>query len=156
MSVLMEANSRFRLIWHFYSVDLSVQSTVQIDENGMWLSGPTGEYMVRDVQIYNRSIGQYEDLQFDQKYRVGGINYSLRNQGDGLSMLNDCICIQDYVLEDYLVFAEYIEAFRAGDTGLPLVSNLNSPLSAYAGYLLDYENPYGSGRIEFLNADDNY
>ena len=132
-----------------YSIDPGVQSTIQVDDNNMWLAGPTGDYRVKEVQVYNRTTKQYEDLQLDRKYRVGGINYTLRNQGDGLTMLADSTCVVDYVSEDYLVLAEYIKAFGTGEDGLPVVSTENSPLSSYAGYLLDYENPYGAGRIEF-------
>lgn len=61
-------------------------------------------------------------------------------------MLSDSVLVKDYVGEDYLIFAEYIKSFRKeGD--YPVISTENSPLAAYKGYLLDYENPYGAGRI---------
>ena len=34
--------------------------------------------------------------------------------------------------------------------GLPQLTTANSPLADYPGYLLDYENPYGAGRISIL------
>ena len=30
------------------------------------------------------------------------------------------------------------------------MTSANSPLADYPGYLLDYENPYGAGRITLL------
>ena len=34
--------------------------------------------------------------------------------------------------------------------GLPHLCSANSPLASYPGYLLDYENPYGAGRITLV------
>ncbi len=31
------------------------------------------------------------------------------------------------------------------------INNQNSPLKGYTNYLYDYENPYGSNRINILN-----
>ena len=56
--------------------------------------------------------------------------------------------ILDFVGEDYMILAEYLKAFKKGSDGYPHVSTENSPLSSYKNYLLDYKNPYGSGRIE--------
>ena len=38
----------------------------------------------------------------------------------------------------------------ADGDGLPHLTSANSPLADYPGYLLDYENPYGAGRITIL------
>ena len=134
-----------------YTIDTSIPSTITEGENGEWISGPTGEYRVTDVEVYNKSTGKYEPLELDKYYRVGGINYTLRNQGDGLTMLADTECIVDYVGEDYLIISEYVKSFAENDEGVPAISTANSPLSAYSGYLLDYENPYGAGRITILD-----
>lgn len=49
----------------------------------------------------------------------------------------------EYVMEDYMVLANYIQAFENGEVGAA-----NSPLAAkYPGMLLDYSSVYGSGRI---------
>ena len=134
-----------------YTIDTSVPSTITTGENGEWISGPTGEYRVTDVEVYNKSTGEYEPLEPDKNYRVGGLNYTLRNQGDGLTMLDDTECIVDYVGEDYMIFAEYVKSFAENDEGVPAISSETSPLSAYSGYLLNYENPYGAGRITILD-----
>ena len=57
----------------------------------------------------------------------------------------------DYVSEDYLVMSTYAMTFGGVDAeGLPHLSSANSVLAEYPGYLLDYENPYGAGRISIL------
>ena len=53
--------------------------------------------------------------------------------------------------EDYLVMSTYAMTFGGVDAeGLPHLTTANSPLADYPGYLLDYENPYGAGRISIL------
>lgn len=130
-----------------YDIDSSIESTIEIDENGIFVGEPTGEYKVSNVQVYNRATGEYEPLELDKKYNVAGFNYHLRNSGDGLTMLSNSECVVDYVDEDYLVYADFIKAFAKNADGVAEVNNANSPLASYAGYIYDYENPLGSGRI---------
>ena len=66
-------------------------------------------------------------------------------------MFDGAELIKDYVSEDYLVMSTYAMAFGGVDAeGLPHLSSANSVLAEYPGYLLDYENPYGAGRISIL------
>jgi len=130
-----------------YSINSSIESTVSLSNDGSWISGPSGEYKVNDIEIYNKDTKSYEPINPEKIYTVGGYNYILRNQGDGLTMLADTVCIQDYILQDYLVIAEYAQSFKKGDDGYAHINTENSPLSSYEGYLIDYENPYGAGRI---------
>ncbi len=132
-----------------YTIDTTKECTISVSEEGVWKSGPSGEYRVGNVEIYNKETGEYEPLDLNKTYRVGGINYTLRNQGDGMSMFKDCKCVVDYVQEDYLVLAEYMKAFAKED-GVPKINTENSPLSSYEGYLLDYDNPLGAGRIKII------
>jgi hypothetical protein len=56
--------------------------------------------------------------------------------------------VLDYVIEDYMVLANYVQAFEGG-----VVDATNSPLLAkYAGMKLDYSSLAGSGRIEMVTA----
>ena len=126
-----------------YSIDTSIASSVQLDVNETWTGGPTGEYRVHDIEIYNRETGEYEPLELDKNYNIAGVNYILRNDGNGMTMFDECRSIVDYVSEDYVILAEYIKAFSDSS-----ISTANSPLSTLKGYLLDYENPYGAGRIK--------
>ncbi len=126
-----------------YSIDTSVEPSAEVDENGVWVSAPTsGEYRVHDIEIYNREAGEYEPIDLTKEYTVGGINYVLRNAGGGLAMVSNGELVLDYCGEDYMVLAEYLKAFNNQS-----ISSDNSPLSTLNDYLLNYENPYGSGRI---------
>ncbi len=126
-----------------YSIDTSVEPSAEVDENGVWVSAPTsGEYRVHDIEIYNRETGEYEPIDLTKEYTVGGINYVLRNAGGGLAMVSNGELVLDYCGEDYMVLAEYLKAFNNQS-----ISSENSPLSTLNDYLLNYENPYGSGRI---------
>ncbi len=129
-----------------YEIDSSIESSVQVSEDGLWLGKPTGEYKVCNVMVYNREKAEYEPLDLDKTYTLAGVNYVLRNQGDGMAMFKDSVVVVDYVDEDYLVLAAYLKAF-AKEGGETHIATKNSPLAAYDGYLLDYENPYGAGRI---------
>ncbi|MCD8133839.1 MAG: bifunctional metallophosphatase/5'-nucleotidase [Clostridiales bacterium] len=130
-----------------YEIDMAVESTVQEDENGTWVGGPS-EYRVKNVQVYNQETGEYEDLDVDRTYSVGGTNYTLRNCGGGFDMFSDVELIRDYIVEDYMALAAYAQAFADSDgNGYADISTETSPLYAYEGYLLNYEDGYGSGRI---------
>ncbi|MBE6928295.1 MAG: hypothetical protein E7467_07415 [Ruminococcaceae bacterium] len=131
-----------------YEVDASIESTVQADDKGVWIGGPTGEYRVKNVKVYNKETGAYEDLDLTASYNMAGYNYTLRDLGDGFAMFDGAINVLDYVAEDYQVLATYVKAFPAAEGELPVVSATNSPLlSKYEGMLLDYGTVNGSGRI---------
>ena len=125
-----------------YSIDTSITPSIQMDENEIWTGAPTGTYRVHDIEVYNKETGAYEPLEDDKIYSIAGINYILRNDGNGMTMFDGCESVVDYVSEDYVILAEYINAFNDRT-----ISTANSPLSALNGYLIDYENPYGAGRI---------
>ena len=132
-----------------FEIDCSVKSSVKTDDHGMFLS-VDGDYRVKNVMVYNKSTKTYEDLDLNKEYYVGGINYILRNNGNGLSMFKDSENVVDYVGEDYMILANYMASFKSSN-GDVVVNNLNSPLKKYENYLLDYENPAGSSRIKILN-----
>ena len=125
-----------------YSIDTSIDASLQLDERGSWVGAPTGAYRVHDIEVYNKETGAYEPLEDDKIYSIAGVNYILRNNGNGMTMFDGCESVVDYVGQDYVILAEYIKAF-ADNT----VSTADSPLSTLKGYLIDYENPYGAGRI---------
>ena len=131
-----------------FSVDTSVPSTVQIDSKKMW-GGKPSAYRVHNVEVYNISEKKYEPLDLNKKYCIGGINFIIRNMGDGFKMFKNAELVKDYIGEDYIMMCEYAKAFDGKDSnGLPHINTKNSPLQNYPGYLLNYDTPKGSGRIE--------
>lgn len=97
-----------------YTIDSSIPSTVQKDEKGVWIGGPTGAYRVGNVQILNNQTGEYEALDVNAKYNLAGYNYTLRDLGDGFAMFDGAVNVLDYVMEDYMVLANYVESFADG------------------------------------------
>ena len=134
-----------------YEIHTDIPNTVQTDDKNVWIGSATGTPRVQNVKIYDRANGTYVPLDENKTYALAGMNYTLRNLGDGFAMFDGAELIKDYVSEDYLVMATYAMTFGGVDAeGLPHLSTANSPLAEYPGYLLDYENPYGAGRIAIL------
>ena len=134
-----------------YEIHTDIPNTVQTDEKNVWIGSATGTPRVQNVKIYDKASGSYLPLDPGATYALAGMNYTLRNLGDGFAMFDGAELIKDYVSEDYLVMSTYAMIFDGADAaGLPHLSSTNSPLAAYPGYLLDYEQPYGAGRITIL------
>ena len=124
-------------------IDAEWPESTQKDDKGVWVGAPTGGYRVHDVQVYNKETGAYEPLDLEGKYNLAGYNYTLRDLGDGFNMFSSAVNVLDYVAEDYMVLANYVQGFEGG-----AVDAANSPLLAkYPGMLLDYSDVNGSGRI---------
>lgn len=120
-----------------YTLDLSYESTVQFDDKDVWTGPPTGKYRVKDVQILNRESGEYEPLELNASYNLAGYNYTLRDLGGGFAMLDGAVNVLDYVAEDYMVLANYIQTFPTDEvTGLPVIKAGDK-----------YDDVNGSGRI---------
>ena len=134
-----------------YEIHADIPNTVQTDEKNVWIGSATGTPRVQNVKIYDKASGSYLPLDPGATYALAGMNYTLRNLGDGFAMFDGAELIKDYVSEDYLVMSTYAMIFDGADAaGLPHLSSANSPLAAYPGYLLNYEQPYGAGRITIL------
>jgi len=126
-----------------YRVDTSIPATAWNEETNIWVGGLTEKYRVHDVQVYNRETQSYEPLDLTATYNLAGYNYIVRNSGDGFTMFDGAVNLLDYVMEDYMVLANYVQAFEGG-----VVDAVNSPLLAkYPGMLLDYSDVNGCGRI---------
>ena len=131
-----------------YKIDAEWPTSVQADEKGVWIGAPTGGYRVHDVMVYNKETGEYEPLDLTATYNLAGYNYTLRDLGDGFNMFSGAVNVLDYVMEDYMVLANYIQGFEGG-----VIEAANSPLLAkFPGMLLDYGTVNGSGRIVFEAA----
>ncbi len=129
-----------------YKINTTISDTTQADENGIWTGGPTGEYRAHDVKVYNKETGGWDALDLEAQYNLAGYNYTLRDLGDGFAMFDGAVNVLDYVMEDYMVLANYIQGFEDGSVGAD-----NSPLLAkYPGFFTDYSSVDGSGRIEIV------
>ena len=131
-----------------YSIDVTVKPSMRVDPTGSWLSGPSnGTYRVKDVLVYSRKTGKFVPLDPNAVYRVVGNAFTLVEGGDGFSMFRSAKKIENGLATDYLVLADYAKAFARGKDGLPSITSATSPLASLANYPIDYENPYGAGRI---------
>ena len=111
-----------------YTVDLNVESTVKLDENGMFVS-VEGERRVKDVTIGG------EPLDPEKTYTLASHNYKLKDCGDGYSMFADNVFLQDSVMIDNQVLINYIVDVLGGTVGE------------------EYADPYGQGRITIIEAN---
>ena len=133
-----------------YEIHAMVPNTVQTDDKNVWVGSATTP-RVSNVEIYDKTTGTYKPLDPNATYALAGMNYTLRNLGDGFAMFDGAELIKDYVSEDYLVMSSYAAMFGGVDAnGLPHLASANSPLADYPGYLLNYEDPYGAGRIQMI------
>jgi 2',3'-cyclic-nucleotide 2'-phosphodiesterase (5'-nucleotidase family) len=133
-----------------YTIHPMIPNTVQTNDKNVW-TGSAATPRVSNVEIYDKTTGTYKPLDPNATYALAGMNYTLRNLGDGFAMFDGATLIKDYVSEDYLVMSSYAAMFGGVDAnGLPHLASANSPLADYPGYLLNYEDPYGAGRIQII------
>ena len=133
-----------------YTIHTGTPNTVQTNDKNVWTGSATTP-RVSNVEIYDKTTGTYKPLDPNATYALAGMNYTLRNLGDGFAMFDGATLIKDYVSEDYLVMSSYAAMFGGVDAnGLPHLASANSPLADYPGYLINYEDPYGAGRIQMV------
>ena len=133
-----------------YTIHTGTPNTVQTNDKNVW-TGSAATPRVSNVEIYDKTTGTYQPLDPNATYALAGMNYTLRNLGDGYAMFDGATLIKDYVSEDYLVMSSYAAMFGGVDAnGLPHLASANSPLADYPGYLINYEDPYGAGRIQMI------
>ena len=124
-----------------YTINTAIPYTVQQDDKGVWTGGPTGAYRVTNVEVLNNETGAYEPLDLTAQYNLAGYNYTLRDLGDGFAMFDGAVNVLDYVSEDYMVLANYVESFPVDEaTGLPTI-----PADS------QYAEVTGNGRITIVN-----
>lgn len=90
-----------------YEIHTDIPNTVQTDEKNVWIGSATGTPRVQNVKIYDKASGSYLPLDPGATYALAGMNYTLRNLGDGFAMFDGAELIKDYVSEDYLVMSTY-------------------------------------------------
>lgn len=105
-----------------YEIHTYVKSGCCMDENGMF-AGVEGDYRVRNVQVNGQPI------ELDKTYTVAGQDYTLIDNGDGLTAFDGAKIVwlsEDY---DFIYLQRYI----------------HDQLGCTVGQ--GYENPYGQERI---------
>ncbi len=111
-----------------YTIDSTIESSVKTDENKVFVS-VEGKYRVKNVKVYNKKTKKYEALKLTKKYTIAGVDYTLRQSGDGMSMFKGCKVIKDNTIGDAEVLMEYLSTNLKGVVGKT------------------YANQAGSGRI---------
>ena len=111
-----------------YTIDMNVESTVKLDENGMFVS-VEGDRRVKDVTVGGEPIDP------EKTYTLASHNYKLKDCGDGYSMFADNVFLQDSVMIDNQVLINYIVDVLGGTVGE------------------EYADPYGQGRITIIEAN---
>lgn len=133
-----------------YKIDTSIPDTTKKDEKGVWIGGPE-KYRVHSVKVYNKETNAWDDLDLEATYNLAGYNYTLRDLGDGFAMFNGAVNVLDYVMEDYMVLANYVKSFENST-----VTASNSPLTQkYPNFVVDYSTVNGGGRIVLENLPVN-
>ena len=89
-----------------YEIHTSVPSSVNLDENGMFIS-VDGEYRVKNVMIGG------EALELDKTYTLACHDYYIKNAG-GFNMFQDNVLVQDCVMLDNQILIEYITEYLDG------------------------------------------
>ncbi len=122
------------------TVNLGIESTVQQDENLVWIGGPTGEYRVQAVEIMNKETKEYEPIDLEKTYAVVSGPYLLEQMGDGYNMFKSGEAAK-FVTDDYVSLLDYIQSFPVDEeTKLATVP-------AGAGY----DEFAHTGRINYIN-----
>ena len=90
-----------------FSVNKSIPSSVQVDENGFFTK-VTGDYRVYNVKVYDKESGTYKDLELDKKYNFASSDYYILSYGSGMSMFKDAKVIESEGMLDVEVLERYI------------------------------------------------
>ena len=98
-----------------YTVDTSVDSTVETDEQGNFLSCGDNR-RVRDVMVLEDD-GSYTELAPDKVYTVASHNYLIKQGGDGLIMFMDNELTVDEGMIDYEILMTYLTDELNGTVG---------------------------------------
>ena len=98
-----------------YVIDTSVNSTVETDEQGNFLSCGNSR-RVKDVMVLGEN-GTYSAIEPDKVYTVASHNYLIKEGGDGLNMFTDNELTTDEGLKDYEILMTYLMDTLHGTVG---------------------------------------
>ncbi len=110
-----------------FTIDMSVESSVETDENGMFVA-VNGDRRVKDVMVGDEPIDP------EKTYTLASHNFKLKSSGDGYSMFADNNFLLDSVMIDNQVLINYITDVLGGNVGE------------------EYSDCYGQGRITIING----
>ncbi len=116
-----------------YVIDASVPSSVVADEQTGMFEKVDGAYRVKDIRVWNATKEKYEPIKLKKTYKLAGINYTLRKNGDGFTMFDGNKVIKDNVMLDTQALSNYLTDVLDGVVGE------------------DYKDPAGQGRITVIN-----
>jgi len=122
-----ESGGFFQVSGMSYTIDMSVNSTVELDENTLF-KGVTGARRIQNVMVGNEPIDP------DETYILASHEFILKSNGDGYSMFSDNVLLQDCVMIDSQILTNYITKVLGGTVGE------------------EYADVYGQGRITIING----
>jgi len=105
-----------------FTIDVSVPTSVTLDENGLFVS-------VGDIRRVSNVLVNGEPIDPAKTYTLASHDYLIKNAGDGYTMFQDNVLLQDAIMLDNQVLINYITDYLGGVIGQ------------------DYAEPYGQGRI---------
>ena len=101
-----------------YTIMAGVPSSVKLTDKGEFVK-VEGKYRVTNVQVLDGKTNEYEPLDLNKIYTLGGIDYTIVYGGDGFSMFKDVKVITpaDAKMTDSKVVLAYIEQKLGGVIG---------------------------------------
>ena len=101
-----------------YTIMAGVPSSIELTDKGEF-SKVAGKYRVTNDQVLNKKTNEYEPLDLNKTYTLGGIDYTILYCGDGFTMFNDSKVLKagDASYTDAQMVVDYIENKLGGTIG---------------------------------------
>lgn len=101
-----------------YTIMAGVPSSIELTDKGEF-SKVAGKYRVTNVQVLNKKTNEYEPLDLNKTYTLGGLEYTILYCGDGFTMFNDSKVLKagDASYTDAQMVVDYIENKLGGTIG---------------------------------------
>lgn len=89
-----------------YTIDTSIESSVMVDDDGMFTGFANDDRKVKDVYVLQND--EYVPIDPEKTYSVGGISYMLFDGGDGNTIFMNCEKISDNDHVDIEILKQYL------------------------------------------------
>ena len=101
-----------------YTIMAGVPSSIELTDKGEF-SKVAGKNSVTNFQVLNKKTNEYEPLDLNKTYTLGGIDYTILYCGDGFTMFNDSKVLKagDASYTDAQMVVDYIENKLGGTIG---------------------------------------